>query len=309
MSVTHWVRDTKKRYGPYTLSERELADVKALVQHAESSDLESSTRPGVPDSVKWAVFFKGKDGLTTYRIWEQDARKKAELRQLAARLGTLVRTYTEQQPVGFPKAEKEPVGNWKKLYEDEPWYKNHKQPEQVFRGTLQRHQEPEFSILQRPHRYKLGDRFIYPGKEHPELEKLVGQEVEVRGKRYDVELEGQSVREIWPAAVRAMASVDSETATLAQALDDWIVLLEANKVETAQKRWAKASATADEMKQWWTKLGECHKQYDYRKWLERAERIEDATQFKVGGHSFGHMHVDWEKTDEGWRIGKVWICR
>jgi len=99
--------------------------------------------------------------------------------------------------------EKESAGNWKKLYEDQAWYKNHRQPEQVFRGTLQRHREPEVSILQRPHRYKLGDRFIYPGREHPELEKLIGREVEVRGKPYDVELEGRSVREIWPAAVRA----------------------------------------------------------------------------------------------------------
>jgi len=106
MSVTHWVRDTKKRSWLYTLNERELADLKALVRRAESSGLKSSTRPGVPDSVKWTVSFKGKDGLTTYRIWEKDARKKAELRQLAARLGTLVRTYTKQQPVGFPKAEK-----------------------------------------------------------------------------------------------------------------------------------------------------------------------------------------------------------
>ena len=108
MSVTHWVRDTKKQYGPYTLNERERADLKALVQRAESSGLESSTRPAVPDSVKWAVSFKGTDGLTTYRIWEQDARKKAELRPLAARLGTLVRTHTKQRPVGFPRAEKVP---------------------------------------------------------------------------------------------------------------------------------------------------------------------------------------------------------
>jgi len=106
MSVTHWVRDTKKQYGPYALNERELAGLKALVQRAESSGLESSTRPAVPDSVKWAVSFKGAGGPTTYRIWEKDARKKPELRELAARLGALVRTYTKQQPVGFPKAKK-----------------------------------------------------------------------------------------------------------------------------------------------------------------------------------------------------------
>jgi hypothetical protein len=108
MSVTHWARDTQKRYGPYTLNQRERADLKALLQRAEASGLESSTRPGVPASVKWTVSFQGKDGPTTYRIWEQEARKKADLRQLAARLGTLVRTHTKQQPVGFPREEKLP---------------------------------------------------------------------------------------------------------------------------------------------------------------------------------------------------------
>jgi hypothetical protein len=55
----------------------------------------------------------------------------------------------------------------------------------------------------RPHRYKLGDRFLYPARKNEELERLVGQKVEIRGKAYDVELEGQSVREIWSGAIRA----------------------------------------------------------------------------------------------------------
>ena len=78
---------------------------------------------------------------------------------------------------------------------------------------------------------------------------------------------------------------------------------------TAQKRWAKDSAATTTMKQWWARLGDCHKQYDYRKWLERAKQIGDGTHFKVGGHSFGFMHVDWEKADHGWRIAKVWECK
>ena len=102
MSVTHSVRDTEKRYGPYTLNQRERADLSALIQRAESSGLESSTRPAVPDSVKWTVSFKRDEETATYRIWEQDANKKRELRDLAARLGSLVRTYTKQRPVGFP---------------------------------------------------------------------------------------------------------------------------------------------------------------------------------------------------------------
>ena len=98
-------------------------------------------------------------------------------------------------------------------------------------------------------------------------------------------------------------------ATLVQALEDWIILLEANNTEAAQKRWANDTPAADQMKQWWAKLAECRKQYDYRKWLDGAKQIGDAKEFKVGGHDYGHMHVDWKKTDQGWRIAKVWICR
>jgi hypothetical protein len=104
---------------------------------------------------------------------------------------------------GEKPAEQPKDGNWKNLYLDEQWYKGHKQPEQVFTGTLQRHKEPDMSVLMRPHRYKLGDRFLYPNEEHSALEKLIGQKVDVRGKPYDEQLEGQAVSEIWPAAIRA----------------------------------------------------------------------------------------------------------
>ena len=214
----------------------------------------------------------------------------------------------------------ESVGKWKKLYEDQARYKNQyknsKLPEQVFRGTLQRHQRPKSHT---PHRYKLGNRFLYPPDKNEELERLIGRKVEIRGKPYETEfkmgprggptLRGIVVREIWVAEIRAAGSATPKTATLAQALEDWIVLLEANDVGTAQKRWAKDAAATKNMKKWWANLGDCHKQYDYRKWLDRAKQIGDATHFKVGGHSFGYMHVDWEKTGHGWRIAKVWICR
>jgi hypothetical protein len=203
------------------------------------------------------------------------------------------------------------AGQWQTLYVDEQWYKDHKQPEQVFTGTLERHKDPEVSTLMRSHRYKLGDRFLYPGKENPDLEKLVGQKVEVRGKPYDVNLEGQAVSEIWPAAIRAVAESagDPKTATLDKALEAWIDLLETDKVEAAQKQWAKDDGASGTIKQWWAKLRDCHKEYDYRKWLEQAKKIGDATKFKVGGHDYGYMHVDWEKADQGWRIAKVWMCR
>ena len=93
-------------------------------------------------------------------------------------------------------------------------------------------------------------------------------------------------------------------ATLVEALEDWIVLLEKDDIDTAQKRWANVS-----LKKWWGNVRACHKEYDYRKWLDGARHIGDATEFKVGGHIYGHMHVDWKKTERGWRIAEVFMCR
>ncbi|MGA2618050.1 MAG: hypothetical protein ABSF26_10605 [Thermoguttaceae bacterium] len=145
------------------------------------------------------------DGLR--KVLGGDAAKDMDL--LLGRLSGLRAQWEKEGKAGAaeqPKAGQ--AQEWKNLYADEQWYKDHKQPEQVFTCTLQRRKEAEVSTLMRSHRYQLGDRFIYPGKEHPELEKLVGQKIEVRGKPYDVELEGQAVSEIWAAAVHPAAPVE-----------------------------------------------------------------------------------------------------
>lgn len=104
-----------------------------------------------------------------------------------------------------PTAEK-PAPEWVKLYADEAWYQESNEKEQIYTGILQAHQEPGGAgILMRAHYYKLNERLLYPGKKHPELEKLIGQKVEIRGKPYDIELEGKALSEIWPAAVRPIA--------------------------------------------------------------------------------------------------------
>ena len=105
--------------------------------------------------------------------------------------------------------------------------------------------------------------------------------------------------------------------TLSSAIEDWIVLLERDDARVAAERWAANDETAKAIKDQWGRLRECHKQYDYRKWLDGrhepggagAAKIGDGTKFTVGGHSFGHLHTNWEKTDKGWRVTRVWMCR
>lgn len=94
--------------------------------------------------------------------------------------------------------------DWAKLFTDEDWYRDMPGEEKVFTGKLEaiRH-EGEVSTLMRPMYYTLAGRSVYTaGKQVKALDDLVGFEVEVRGKPYDLDLEGQKLREIWPSAVR-----------------------------------------------------------------------------------------------------------
>lgn len=102
---------------------------------------------------------------------------------------------------------------------------------------------------------------------------------------------------------------------LPAALEEWVKLLEKDDAGKAAA-WAADEATAKEVKAQWDAMRRNHKAHDYRKWVNgqgpgipAAKAVGDAKSFTVGGHEFGHLHVDWSKTDRGWRITKVWLCR
>ncbi len=126
---------------------------------------------------------------------------------------------------------------------------------------------------------------------------------------------GQIKYEDLPVPPTQPAAIDPKSVSLAAALRDWITLLEKDDLKTASDRWAKDDQAAATIKQWWVALKDCHSKFDYKNWLDGqgqgggAKQIGDAKTFEVGGHDFDHMHVDWQKTDSGWRIAKVWICR
>jgi uncharacterized protein YecT (DUF1311 family) len=124
-----------------------------------------------------------------------------------------------------------PAAAWIKLSADEAWYKDHKQPEQVFSGTLMRHKEPGASTLMRSHSYRLGDRFLYPGQQRPELDKLLYKKVEIKGKPYDVNLEGQAVKEIWAAAIRPVAELATQAAARPISFETYNGYFVSNKFE------------------------------------------------------------------------------
>jgi len=104
-------------------------------------------------------------------------------------------------------------------------------------------------------------------------------------------------------------TADPRTMDLPEAIEDWIRLLEADQLSAASEKWAKNTEVTQQMVKFWTGLQRCHKQFDYRKWVESAKNAHGVTTFKVGGHEYGCMHTDWEKTPDGWRINHVWECR
>ena len=118
-------------------------------------------------------------------------------------------------------------------------------------------------------------------------------------------------------ASAADAATDPQTAKLDQAIEDWVTLLEKNDAKTAAARWAKNGDAAEAMAEAWPRLGQAHKAHDYRKWLDRlpdyggpgAKQIGDAKTFTVGGHSYDHLHVEWAKGKDGWRVADVRTCR
>ena len=96
------------------------------------------------------------------------------------------------------------VKAWQKLFADEEWYKKQKGEEHVFGGTLEGLPvDSGMNMMMRASFYKLGARNLYTGAgKVAALDALVGKKVEIRGKAVEMDLEGQKLRELWPATVR-----------------------------------------------------------------------------------------------------------
>ena len=65
--------------------------------------------------------------------------------------------------------------------------------------------------------------------------------------------------------------VDPKSATLTEALADWVALLELDYAlapERAAARWAKDDAAAKALKENWAALVERHAEFDYERWVK-----------------------------------------
>jgi hypothetical protein len=57
------------------------------------------------------------------------------------------------------------------------------------------------------------------------------------------------------------------------------------------------------------RLTDRHRELDLRIRYQGREFPESGSEYKVGGHQDGHLHVDFIKLDTGWSLKDIWLCR
>ena len=112
-------------------------------------------------------------------------------------------------------------------------------------------------------------------------------------------------------------SIDPRTAPLAEAIADFGAAVQADDLKRAQ-RW---SREPKELAKNWPGVKAQHKQFGYDRWIKEATKREsrpadakeapeeDPNRFTVGGHMYRHLHINWEKGENGWRIAAFFICK
>lgn len=141
----------------------------------------------------------------------------------------------------------------------------------------------------------------------------MGLEIVDGGMRWTIAL---LITLLIPPVSTVSAVSPEDPPSLADSLEVWVTRLEKDDLKAATD-FARDAGAARAVRDRWDQLKKCHADYDYRRWLDAnpetkgagARRIGDATEFTVGGHAYGHVHVRWEKTDGGWKVADVWLCR
>jgi hypothetical protein len=99
LSIAHDVQGAVKDYGPYTLSEKENAELWALIRAADVAGLKPATRLPVPGEVAYTFTLNESGRPRTAQVWINDAGENAPLMALVERIGALIEQYTQTKPV------------------------------------------------------------------------------------------------------------------------------------------------------------------------------------------------------------------
>ncbi|MCD4783416.1 MAG: hypothetical protein K8T10_06260 [Candidatus Eremiobacteraeota bacterium] len=99
MSVSHKMRGRKKNYKSFKLTEEENEKIWKTVDSINVKKLKSSTRPGVPDEVKYTFTLSDGDRKYKKSIWINDAREKNDVMTLVDSLAGLIKKHLKRKPV------------------------------------------------------------------------------------------------------------------------------------------------------------------------------------------------------------------
>jgi hypothetical protein len=99
MSVRHQVGETVTDKGEFRLTDEEMGRISALVAALDVAHLESSTRPGLPDEVRYDFAVKDDTGVYVRWLWIGDARESEAVMNLVDYLSALIEKYTGERPV------------------------------------------------------------------------------------------------------------------------------------------------------------------------------------------------------------------
>ena len=98
-SVKHNVKGKIKNFGDFKLSENEKSGTWKVVRGLNVDKMKTSTRPGVPDEVQYTFSLKTKSGSYSAKIWVNDLRDKAEVKQFLNQVKILIKKYVGKDAV------------------------------------------------------------------------------------------------------------------------------------------------------------------------------------------------------------------
>lgn len=99
LAVAHNVQGDITRYGPFSLTEKENADLWQLVQAADLQGMSPPQRSGLPDEAQYTFTLKNDTGDNELKMWVGDAQQDDKIMTLVDGLAMLIKKYTGQAPV------------------------------------------------------------------------------------------------------------------------------------------------------------------------------------------------------------------
>ncbi len=99
ISIKHNVKGKVQDFGTFTLSGDENKKLWQLIDLLKVENMQTSTRPGIPDEVQYTFSLKSKSTNNSARIWINDLREKNEVQQFVAYVKTLIKKFTGKDAV------------------------------------------------------------------------------------------------------------------------------------------------------------------------------------------------------------------